>query len=65
LCSRLQELRQGMRAVSRRALPTEQFRASSRAQGEFDTSIKRIAKAMRDNRKSPIAASSDDEYYWA
>ena len=40
-------------------------RLPAAAQAQFDTSIKAIAKAMRDSRKSLIAASSDDEYHWA
>lgn len=38
---------------------------SAAAQVKFDTSIKAIAKAMQESRKSLIAHSSDDEYRWA
>ena len=40
-------------------------RLPATAQAEFETSIKAIAKATRNSRKSLIAASSDDEYHWA
>lgn len=35
------------------------------AQAEFVTSMRAIAKAMRESRKSLIAGSSEDEYRWA
>ena len=44
----------------------EEFgRLPAAAQAKFEASIKAIAKAMRNDRKSLIAASSDDEYQWA
>lgn len=35
------------------------------AQAEFESSIKAIAKAMRESRKRLIALSSDEDYRWA